>query len=70
MFTIKSWIDGVCLKMNPTKTEFIYFGNQVQLNKCTVNSINIDSDLILRLAEIRYLGAWLDSNLNFKTNIT
>ena len=70
ILTIKSWMDGVHLKMNPSKTEFIYFGNAVQLKKCTCASINIDADLILRSPEIRYLGAWLDSNLNYKTHIT
>ena len=70
MLTIKSWMDGVHLKMNPNKTEFIYFGNPVQLRKCTTNSINVDSDLILRSTEICYLGAWLDSSLNCKANVT
>ena len=70
MLTIKSLMDGVHLKMNPPKTEFIYFGNAVRLKKCTYASISIDGDLILRSSEIRYLGAWLDSNLNYKTHVT
>ena len=61
---------GMRLKMNPSKTEFIYFGNPVQLSKCTVDTINVDGDLILRSPVVRYLGAWLDSGLNFKTHVT
>ena len=70
MLTIKSWMDTVHLKMNPSKTEFILFSNQVQLNKCTTNDININGDLIARSHAVRYLGAWLDSNLSYKLHIT
>ena len=63
-------MDDVRLKMNPAKTEFIYFGNPVQLKKCTVGSIKVDGDLILRTHSICYLGAWLNSGLNFKTHVT
>ena len=70
MLTIKSWIDAVHLKMNQSKTEFILFGNQVQLKKCTTNDININRDLIVRSNAVRYLGAWLNSNLSYKLHIT
>ena len=48
MFTIKIWMDQVKLKMNPAKTEFIYFGNQVQLNKCMVENIKVDDELVVK----------------------
>ena len=56
--------------MNPSKTEFIYFGNAKQLQKYTANSINMAGDLIVRSEVIRYLGVWLNSTLNFKTHVT
>ena len=56
--------------MNPAKTELIYFGHLAQLTKCTESSINIAGDLIVRSDIIRYLGAWMDSNLTFKQHIT
>ena len=31
---IKTWMDQVQLKMNDSKTEFIYFGGPRQLEKC------------------------------------
>ena len=31
MLNIKSWMDSMHLKMNPNKTEFIYFGSRTQL---------------------------------------
>ena len=51
--------------MNPSKTEFILFGNKVQLDKCNTVNKKI-GDLIVRSEVICYLGAWLDSNLNYK----
>ena len=70
LLSIKQWMDQARLKMNPSKTELIYFGNAPQLHKCTTNSINVAGDLILRSDVIRYLGVWLDATLNFKLHIT
>ena len=70
LLSIKQWMDHTRLKMNPSKTEFIYFGNAVQLPKCTIDSINVAEDLILRSNIIRYLGVWLNSTLNFKLHVT
>ena len=54
--------------MNPSKTEFIYFGFSRQLAKCYENEILVAGDLLLRSEVIRYLGVWMDSSLNFKTH--
>ena len=70
LLSIKQWMDQVRLKMNPSKTEFIYFGNAPQLLKCTIDSINVAGDLILRSDVIRYLGVWLNATLNFKLHVT
>ena len=70
MLNIKHWMDQMCLKMNPSKTEFIYFGYPKQLQKCTANSINVAGDLILRSMVIKYLGAWLNTSLNLKHHVT
>ena len=70
MLTIKNWMDAVQLKMNPSKTEFILFSYQVQLKKCATNDINVNGDLIVRSEEVRYLGAWMDANLNYKLHVT
>ena len=70
LLNIKRWMDEARLKMNPAKTEFIYFGNTKQIQKCTISSINVAGDLILRSDTIKYLGVWLDSELNFKMHVT
>ena len=69
MFDIKSWMDAVRLKVNNSKTEFIYFGGPRQLEKCISNQINVSGEQTPRSHMIRYLGAYLDSALNFKQHI-
>ena len=66
---IKSWMDQVHLKMNESKTEFIYFGWPSQLDKCIKTSININGEEIVRANITKYLGAYLDSKLDFKEHI-
>ena len=62
-------MDAVWLKMNNSKTEFIYFEGPRQLEKCIVNQINVSRGMIPRSHITRYLGAYLDSALNFKEHI-
>ena len=69
MLKVKSWMDQVCLKLNEAKTEFIYFGWPSQLGKCTVSTIDINGENIARSKVTKYLGAHLDSALNFKKHI-
>ena len=45
MLNIKSWMDAVKLKLNETKTEFIYFGGKKQLAKTRRHTININGKL-------------------------
>ena len=69
MLDIKSWMDQVRLKMNESKTEFIYFGWPSQLEKCIGTSINVNGEEIMRTNTTKYLGAYLDSKLDFKEHI-
>ena len=62
-------MDAVQLKMNNSKTEFIYFRGLRQLKKCIVNQINVNGEMIPRSHITRYLGANLDSALDFKEHI-
>ena len=69
MFDIKSWMDAVRLKINNSKTEFIYFGGSKQLEKCIISQINVNGECIPRSQMIRYLGVYLDPTLNLKQHI-
>ena len=55
--------------MNSKKTEFILFGSSVQLAKCTMESLNINGEIIQKVNVVRQLGVFLDQNLNFKHHI-
>ena len=70
MLSIKNWMDEMRLKMNPTKTEFIYFRFAKQLKRCTIHNLNVAGDLIQRTDLIHYLGVWLDTGLTHKHHIT
>ena len=41
-------------------------GNRVQVKKCILSELNIDGEIVSRSQVIRYLGAWLDSDLLLK----
>ena len=69
MLDIKSWMDQVHLKLNEAKTEFIYFFWPSQLGKCTTTTIDVNGETITRSSITKYLGAHLDSALNFKQHI-
>ena len=69
MLDIKSWMDAVKLKLNETKTEFIYFGGKQQLAKTRRNTININGETIQCTNKIKYLGGHLDSSLTLKDHI-
>ena len=66
---VKIWMDGVKLKMNPDKTEFILYGNRVQLQKCVTQQIEITGDKITRNSVIRYLGGFLDETFSLKHHV-
>lgn len=66
---IKTWMDRCRLQMNCSKTEFIKFGSRQQLAKCISHCISVCDNEVQCASVIRYLGAWLDSNLNFKHHI-
>ena len=69
MLDIKSWMDAVKLKLNKTKTEFIYFSGKHQLAKTGRGTININGETIQWTNIIKYHGGHLDSSLTFKGHI-
>ena len=67
---IKKWMDGNRLRMNTTKTDFIMFGNLTQLAKCTTSNLCVNGDNVKGSEKVKYLGTWLDKQLNLKCHIT
>ena len=69
MLDIKSWMDQVHLKLNESKMEFTYFGWPSQLGKCVAATTDVNGETIAMSNITKYLGAHLDSALNFKQHI-
>ena len=65
----KQWMAENRLKMNDTKTEYIVFGNNVQLAKCHHQGIRIGEETILKSNKIRLLGVHLDTQVTLKKHI-
>ena len=65
----KQWMAENRLKMNDTKTEFIVFGNNVQLAKCHHHGIKIGKETIHKSNKIRLLGVHLDTQVTLKEHI-
>ena len=58
------------LKMNPTKTDFIYLGSRVQVGKCLEETISVCGDSIEHSEVIKkLLGVHIDKHLSFKHHI-
>lgn len=69
MENIIEWMGSMRLKINPTKTELMYFGSKKQLTKSKQNSIKVESNIINRSSSMKLLGAILDENLSFEKHI-
>ena len=54
------------LKMNPTKTDFIYLQSRVQVGKCLEETISMCGDSIEHNEVIKLLGVHINKHLSFK----
>ena len=66
---VKSWMEGMRLKMNEEKTEFILCGSRSKLQQCITQNLNVNGVQIPRNDCIKYVGGYIDSQLNFKKHI-
>ena len=66
---IQVWMSANTLKMNAKKTEITIFGSKPMLAKTKVDSLNVDGDHVCVSGSLKYLGVWLDCNLNMKQQI-
>ena len=61
MLNVNRWMNQNRLKMNTDKTEFIMFGSQQNLLKCSTKNINVCGNIVEGSNIIRLLGIWLDT---------
>ena len=69
LIDVQQWMNATKLKMNPDKTEFIYFGSKAQLSKSRINTVDVCGDKIKISNSVRNLGAFLDETLSFKSHV-
>ena len=67
---VKVWIDENHLKMNDSKMEFIMFASRQMLQKCFTTKLNVNGSKIHHNDIIKYLGVWLDQQLQLVHHIT
>jgi hypothetical protein len=66
---IKTWMDSNRLRMNNSKTEFLYIGSRQQLSNCEKQTLTGNDANINRVESIKYLGVQVDQQLNLKNHI-
>ena len=66
---IRTWMEENQLKMNDAKTEFIVIGTAGNLQKNTLENIEIGDTIIHRTSKIKFLGVYLDENLSLKDHV-
>ena len=67
---IGRWMSSNRLRLNASKTEFIWLGSTRRLARCTFDPIIINGDTILPSLTVRDLGAYIDSGINFDEHVT
>ena len=64
------WMSSNRLRLNPSKTEFIWLGLARRLARCTFDSITIGGEIIQLSQTVRDLGAYIDSSIGFAEYVT
>jgi hypothetical protein len=68
---VSIWMSANLLSLNPSKTEFLIFGNPIQLSKLSSPSLEINSTTIIQpVSSARNLGILFDTNLTFSDQIS
>ena len=66
---ISTWMEGMTLKLNHFKTEYILIGIPQQLAKCTNMTINIEGNEIHALNCVRNLGTYFDKHVTMEQHV-
>ena len=66
---IDLWMSSNRLKLNASKTEFIWLGTRQQLQKISNQPFNVDGVLVAPSNTTRDLGVWLDGELTMNAHV-
>ena len=68
---VSTWMSANLLSLNPSKTEFLIFGNSTQLSKLNSPTLHIDTNTVIQpTSTARNLGILFDSHLSFDNQIS
>jgi len=68
---VHGWCGSNRLKLNPDKTELIWFGSERILNQCNIDlDVTVNGNVITHKHSVRDLGILLDENLNLNDHIS
>src|SRR6218665_164453 len=66
---LETWMSTNCLRLNPSKTQFIWFGTRQQLVKLHLSVFAADFSHFIFSPVVRDLGVTLDQELTFAPQI-
>ena len=66
---VSSWMAENFLKLNNSKTEFIILGSRQQLEKVSVNELQIGDIKVTSVDSVRNIGGWFDSTLKMDQQV-
>ena len=67
--SVNDWMGQNKLHMNPSKTEYIFFGSKTMIKRTTVTNITACNDTVIHSPCIKLLGSYLDQSLTMYTHI-
>ena len=66
---ISTWMVGMKIKLNNSKTEYILIGTRQQLAKCINMTIDIGGDEVHALNCVRNVGAYFDKHMTMEQHV-
>ena len=68
--SLSAWMSSNRLRLNPTKTQYIWLGTRQQLEKLDLDSLSAEFPTFAFSTSVRNLGVILDQELSFAKHIT
>ena len=67
--SVQSWMNSNRLRLNASKTEFIWLGSSRRLQRCSFDPLLIGGSIVHPAASVRDLGVILDPALSFVSHV-
>ena len=67
---VSQWLSSNRLRLNPEKTEFIWFASPHHMKDISIDDLSVGTALIRPSIEVRNLGVMFDNSLNLRSHVT